>query len=100
MTPALKAMVDAMITEVSRQVYTDYTTEDPSPDPFLNDLLVDGRVDLEKVARAGLAAIREPSSEMSTAGKHAIKGAADEVERTQAEVAYKVMIDAILNEKS
>ena len=60
MTPALKAMVEAMVAEVTRQVYTDYTTEDSSPAPFVNDLVVDGHLDLEKVARAGLAAIDQP----------------------------------------
>ena len=60
MTPALKAMVEAMIAELKRQreaagMDAPYV-EDRGPD----DVIIDGHIDLEKVARAGLEAIREP----------------------------------------
>lgn len=65
MTPALKAMVEAMIAELNRQA------EAGKPGPWIDagpvhssdtfeavarDVGIDGRVDLEKVARAGLEA--------------------------------------------
>jgi hypothetical protein len=42
----------------------------------------------------------EPAGEMSTAGKHAIKGSADECERSQAEYAYSAMLKAALGDVS
>lgn len=48
-------------------------------------------------ARAVLMAVRTDfSRSVSDAGKHTVKGAADECERSQAESAFASMIDAIL----
>lgn len=57
MTPALKPMVEAMLAEVRRQNALDCTVSDPPPTGTI--VFVNGVVDLEKVARAGLLAIRE-----------------------------------------
>jgi hypothetical protein len=56
MTPMLQAMVEAMIAELKTQ--SAFILDEDGP----NDVLIDGRVDLEAVARAGLAAIREPDN--------------------------------------
>ena len=76
MTPALKAIVEAMIAELYRQA------EAGKPGPWIDagplhssdtfeavarDVGIDGRVDLEKVARAGLEALREPDKLMEEA---------------------------------
>lgn len=65
MTPALKAMVEAMIAELKRQSeegrpgpWVDADPAHPSDtfEAIASDVGIDGRVDLEKIARAGLIA--------------------------------------------
>jgi hypothetical protein len=51
MTPALQKMVEAMEAEIARQCEE-------------HDLQFEGTTDLEKVARAGLEAIKEPGEEV------------------------------------
>jgi hypothetical protein len=56
--------------------------------------------DPKDIARAVLMAVRSDHGRaVSDAGKHTIKGSADECERSQAEMAFASMIDAILSEK-
>lgn len=100
MTEALKAMIEAMLEEMRRQWREGgmglgpYVLQD---DEGFDDILVDGRVDLEKVARAGLRAI-PITPEMSNTGRLIIKGAANEYEREQAESAFRGMIAEITKE--
>jgi hypothetical protein len=54
-------------------------------------------VDYDYAARAAIEAMREPTPEMSTAGKHAVKGCESTFERDIAESAYRAMIDAALS---
>lgn len=67
MTEALQKMVEAMAREFRNQAQNsdvrDYA--DPPDGPYpLSYYCIEGIFDLEKVARAGLGAIREPTSEM------------------------------------
>lgn len=70
MTPALKAMVEAMRDEFTEQVrHYESARVHERGNPYLHgraslDELAGG-FDLEKVARAGLAAIREPGQEIA-----------------------------------
>lgn len=70
MTEALDAMVKAMIAELVRQDHADPTRGSayPLPSPHLRagnaEMVIDGTFDLEKVARAGLETIREPTDLM------------------------------------
>lgn len=67
MTPALKAMVEAMVGEMRAQCVDEYDdrTTNSIADHGDPRFLIDGYFDLEKVARAGLAAIREPGQEIA-----------------------------------
>lgn len=66
----LKRMLSAMLSELHRQAreksrgpYIDAGEDDPDG-PDFSDMIIDGHVDLEKVARAGLEAIREPDDDL------------------------------------
>jgi hypothetical protein len=106
MTPALKAMVEAMAAELKRQASDDDGAQSFPAVGELQDgslLGYDGIIDLEKVARAGLEAIREPSEEVSDAGGKAEPFMLPEGEkftpgRIIANTSYRAMIDAILKE--
>lgn len=74
MTPALKAMVEAMERALDEQA-----------------VYVSPGLDLERVARAGLEAIREPGEAMVEAGAQRDDGA----DITNAIGVYRAMIDAI-----
>ena len=79
MTPALKAMVEAMAAELVRQGEAGDLADvgfDPASSTFTIVGVCGGEFDLEKVARAGLAAIREPD-ETIRAGAAAADAAAD-----------------------
>ena len=90
MTPALKAMVEAMIAEIRRQNVLDATASDPPTTATV--VFVNGVVNLEKVARAGLEATKEPGD--------AVRRAADETCPLRAdEPPFPYMIDAILKEQ-
>jgi hypothetical protein len=80
MTPALKAMVEAMWAEIERQ----HRATERRTGKF------DASIDMEKVARAGLAAIREPSAQMIVAGER-VADCPDE--------AWPVMIDVIAKDE-
>lgn len=73
MTPALKAMVEAMGRELERQASEGgrelWVCEIGSGPEWA----IEGRYDLEKVARAGLEAIREPTLAQTNAGWAAIR---------------------------
>lgn len=71
MTPALKAMVNAMVGEIERQgqlarlVCPPRISTSPLPGGALaQPVYIEGGVDLIEVARAGLAAIREPADDV------------------------------------
>ncbi len=87
MTPALKAMVEAMAKEIERQEIALNSDDSVSP-MTLEDL------DLEKVARAGLEAIRWPD-DANVRADIILSGAdvPDSVARF-----WPPMIDAILKE--
>lgn len=61
MTPELQKMVEAMASEIQRQaVADDGTLSFPTAGELKNGLIgFDGQIDLEKVARAGLEAIKD-----------------------------------------
>lgn len=72
MTPALKAMVEAMAAEIVRQGNEEksrgtavWYPSDPTNPADVRSISLDGNIDLEKVARAGLAAIREPGPDVT-----------------------------------
>lgn len=93
MTEALDAMVKAMVGEIERQALNDDGTQSfPSVGELRDGRLLgfDGLLDLEKVARAGLLAIREPTTDVILAGSDV----PDSVQRF-----WPPMIDAILNDK-
>jgi hypothetical protein len=119
---ALDAMVKAMLDELGRQMEADDRDEPkhlsvnwiaheiPSPDGVLEDVTggvsfvdIRGRFDLEKVARAGLAAISTPDDAQRVAGSRALREDGDErgliPKALDAEVAYRAMIRAILKEE-
>jgi hypothetical protein len=96
MTPALKAMVEAMSAEMRRQV-----------------LALGEDVDVERIARAGLEAISEPSTEQVIAGQDALDDCVDSdydsgsdgngypyttISASAPAATYRAMIDAILKE--
>jgi hypothetical protein len=60
--PVLQKMVEAMAAELQRQAEADDGTQNFPTAGELKDGLIgfDGAIDLEKVARAGLEAIKEP----------------------------------------
>lgn len=109
MTSALKAIVEAMIAELYRQA------EAGKPGPWIDagplhssdtfeavarDVGIDGRVDLEKVARAGLEAIKPAPTEVLRA-VFAPSGApgADLAQHEAIARDWSSSIDAILGEK-
>lgn len=95
MTPALKAMVEAMAAELVRQARDDDGAQSFPAVGELRDgkmLSFDGAFDLEKVARAGLEAIREPDDATREAG--AIRDDGGDI--TNAAGVFTAMIDAIL----
>lgn len=111
MTPALKAMVEAIAAEFERQ-----ENEAAPQDRVVWSQLADdgktmsfgvegGRIDLEKVARAGLAAIHTPPVDVQEAGyvwdQDGDISPADQRsdDATPAAVVWRAMIDAILGEK-
>lgn len=65
MTPALKAMVEAMAAEIVRQGNEEksrgtavWYPSDPTNPADVRSISLDGDIDLEKVARAGLEAVK------------------------------------------
>lgn len=65
MTPALKAMVEAMAAELERQADKGGSEPHFARLPGLHEThYFSGNLDLEKVARAGLEAIREPTRDL------------------------------------
>lgn len=100
MTPALKAMVEAMAAELERQADKGGSEPHFARLPGLHEThYFSGNLDLEKVARAGLEAIRAPSMELGLAGAGPVnehmrgKVKADDF---AAKDAWSTMIDAIL----
>lgn len=89
MTPALKAMVEAMLAEIRRQNALDPTVSDPPPTGTV--VFVSGAVDLAKVAQAGLAAIKGSGGAFWDAASEANDGD----QGNYADV-LDAMIDAIL----
>lgn len=103
MTPALKTMVEAMDAEIDRQ---EAEFDDLRPRERGEYMMV-GLLDVEKIARAGLAAIREPDTGMLDGAEEADVAAdphiGTEFEGCPADPAdaadhWRFMIDAILKE--
>ena len=92
MTPALKVMVEAMAAEFERQgeVFAYAVGSQPGK------MTLDGEFDLEKVARAGLEALREPDKLMEEAAL-AEEGCGCPCCVSSDD--WEAMIDAILGEK-
>lgn len=67
MTPALKAMVEAMISEIRRQDVL-FEHEEGETDPKAVMFGTGERLDLEKVARAGFTALRKADTGLILAG--------------------------------
>lgn len=104
MTPALKAMVEAIAAEFERQ-----ENEAAPQDRVVWSQLADdgktmsfgvegGRIDLEKVARAGLAAISR-SSIADNAFTWESRDPMASLEQSKRGVSFRQMIRAILGEK-
>lgn len=97
MTPALKAMVEAMAAEFERQgeVFA-YAANGSQP----GKMTLDGQFDLEKVARAGLEAVKPAPTEVLRA-VFAPSGApgADLAQQEAIARDWNTSIDAILGEK-
>lgn len=101
MTPALKAMVEAVHADLLRQVGR--TSPGATEHGYVGDLLdetsggttLDGSFDLERAMRAGLAAI-EPTPEMALAMHAAVKHQFD-LNEAYARV-WRAGRDAILKE--
>ncbi len=102
-------MVEAMIAELKTQ--SAFILDEDGP----NDVLIDGRVDLEMVARAGLQAIRDPTKGQAISGQDALDDSMDsdwssdidgnrEVYMTVSANApanvYRAMIDDLLKTKT
>lgn len=101
MTPALKAMVEAMAAEIVRQGNEEksrgtavWYPSDPTNPADVRSISLDGDIDLEKVARAGLEAIRWP--EDTEAQVDIILAGADVPDSVQR--FWPPMIDAILKD--
>lgn len=110
MTPALKAMVEAMVAELNRQAehgrpgpYVDDGVYEGGVDtePDVNSILIDGRVDLEKVARAGLEAIPASDGALLAAMRDSVPVDGHEWEYLDAEAPahWTSLIDAILKDQ-
>lgn len=106
LTPALKAMVEAMRAEIVRQSKEGY--EEPwvaAPSGVDGAFIsVDGNVDLEGVARAGLEAIRLPAAHVSEPAYDAFDwgpSGYDNAPNGSAapETVFAYMIDAILKDQ-
>jgi hypothetical protein len=91
MTPALKAMVEAMAAELVRQDGSDRGQANCANVDNLNEAMIDGWYDLEKVARAGLEAInrtRESEADAIRAlqGRYLNTMSGEEAERLNGEI--------------
>lgn len=102
MTPALKAMVEAIMAEFERQADEDGSSSvaergyyGADPDRLAR---LDGGFDLEKVARAGLAAISR-SSIADNAFTWESRDPMASLEQSKRGVSFRQMIRAILGEK-
>jgi len=103
MTPVLKAMVEAMAAEFERQADEETPGAFARPHAHYSGYRIVGGWDLEKVARAGLEAIREPTDfdDVMSAGGKAEPFQMSEGERFTpgriiAGTCFRAMIDAIL----
>ena len=93
MTEALRKMVEAMVTEFRRQHSDDLLmvvnyVEHASP----NETVLDGRFDLDKVARAGLRAIHDPGNEAVFAGA-AARASSESVTGTWAAMVREILTE-------
>lgn len=86
MTVALKAMVEAMAAEIERQREGDHFVRRADG----VSVSLDGEVDLEKVARAGLEAIRRPDLRLRMSTVERMSDSLNEV--------WPMVIDEILKE--
>lgn len=108
MTPALKAMVKAMAAEIVRQGNEEksrgtavWYPSDPTNPADVRSISLDGNIDLEKVARAGLEAI--PNAALASgvaAAFYEVGGTADDGgwETPSPDAALAAMLDAILSD--
>lgn len=85
----MEGRVSEMIERVARAIWKHEVDGRQHDEPFKLSWYKDA-------ARVSMRAMREPTLAMTTAGKHAVKGAADLTERQQAETAYVCMIDEAL----
>lgn len=97
MTSALDAMVKAMRAELDRQEGDGLVRD--AHQGKANEVYLDATIDLEKVARAGLEAVRTPTQDMIEAGLKADL-AGKPFEGAGASEHWAAMIDRMLETKS